>query len=218
MIININNLKSGIRRWDQLNFPPDILNAEYHAMYKSRVDGVTQQWWSSAADRLGQWRAYRGPSPPNSHYEITQRGLACLPDIAAEYARLVAMSSTEPSITVLSWEDVAPLFALAYGIKPSFVFASKMCHFIFPKLFIVMDNQLTEPFEYEFYWRGMKDEWGRFTQKQEAVRVLTDSIKADRPLHPLYPWETKIMELSHAGYKHAVAAAKGAAALAPAGK
>ncbi len=211
MIQSIDNLKAGIRRWHELKFPPDLLNAEYHTMYKSRDAGVTQQWWSSAVDRLGQWRAYRGPSPPNSHYDITQLGLACLPDIAAEYARLAGKSAAEPNITDLSWEDVAPLFALCYGIKQSFVFASKMCHFVFPKLFIVMDNQLTEPFEYEFYWRGMKDEWGRFTQKLEAVRVLTDTIGAGRKLHPLYPWETKIMELSHAGYKHGAACAGGKA-------
>ena len=101
-------------------------------------------------DRFGRWRAYRGRDPPNTRYEIAQRGLGCLPAIAAGYAKLAGKSTTGPSITDLSWEDVAPLFALAYGIKPSFVFASKMCHFIFPKLFINMDNKLTEVFEYEF--------------------------------------------------------------------
>jgi len=33
-----------------------------------------------------------------------------------------------------------------------------MCHFLFPKLFIVMDNLDTSVFDYEFYWRGMQDE------------------------------------------------------------
>jgi len=210
MIINIDNLRAGICRWRDLKFPADILNAEYHSMYRSRAAGVTENWWSSVVDRLGRWKAYRGPSPPNTRYEIAQRGLACLPAMAAEYAKLVGNSTTEPSIIDLTWEDVAPLFALAYGIKPRYVFASKMCHFVFPKLFVVMDNRLTEPFEYEFYWRGMKDEWGRFTDKNESVRVLTDNIRADRPLHALYPWETKVMELSHAGCKHGGAAAEGA--------
>ncbi len=126
MITNIANLKAGICRWNQLDFPPDMLNSEYGRMYHSGAAGVTQQWWSSTVDRLGRWRAYRGPKPPNSHYEIAQRGLVCLPDITAEYARLSSLSATEPNITELSWEDVSPLFALAYGIKRSFVFAQQV--------------------------------------------------------------------------------------------
>lgn len=64
-------------------------------------------------------------------------------------------------------EDVGPLFALAYGIKRGNhpVFACKMCHFMFPRVFVVMDHSVTGTFEYEFYWRGMKEVWGRFAKK-----------------------------------------------------
>jgi hypothetical protein len=108
----------------------------------------------------------------------------------------------EPSITNLSWEDVARLFALAYGIKrgKSPVFACKMCHFLFPKLFVLMDNTATGIFEYEFYWRGMKDEWTRFGQKATAQNILTQAIQSNKPIHPAYPYETKIMDLCHIGY------------------
>jgi hypothetical protein len=88
-------------------------------------------------------------------------------------------------------------------VKPgSPVFAGKMCHFLLPKLFIVMDNLATSVFDYEFYWRGMKDEWCRFKEKADARNLLTDAIRSDKRLHPLYPFETKIMELSHIGHKH----------------
>jgi hypothetical protein len=60
----------------------------------------------------------------------------------------------------------------------------------------------TSVFDYEFYWRGMKDEWNRLKEKKEARTLLSEAIVSDRPLHPLYPLETKIMELSHIGYKH----------------
>jgi hypothetical protein len=96
------------------------------------------------------------------------------------------------------------LFALAFGIqrgKPP-VFASKMCHFLFPKLFVVMDTTATGIFEYEFYWRGRKDEWCRFTKKAQAYNILTQAIGAGKPIDPLYPYETKIMELSSIGYNH----------------
>jgi hypothetical protein len=102
----------------------------------------------------------------------------------------------------MSWDDVATFFTLAQSIKPkSPVFGGKMCHFMFPKLFIVMDNLATNVFDYEFYWRGMKDEWQRFPEKDEALKQLTGAIKSDKPVHPHYPHETKIMELSHIGYK-----------------
>jgi hypothetical protein len=60
-----------------------------------------------------------------------------------------------------------------------------------------MDNLATSVFDYEFYWRGMKDDWSRFPAKDNARDLLVDAIKSEKPLHPLYPFETKIMELTH---------------------
>ena len=135
--------------------------------------------------------------------EIAERGAQRLYAVAAQYAKLAASSVSEPCIEDLCWEDVAPLYAIASEIKPgATVFAGKMCHFLFTKLFIVMDNLATSVFDYEFYWRGMKDEWCRFKDKGEARNLLADAVRSDKPLHPLYPLETKIMELSHIGRKH----------------
>ncbi len=206
MIITLDNLTAGVRRWHELGFDADIQNGEYYEIYGVRAGGVTEQWWKATVERLGRWRAYRGPKPPNTKAEIFERGVGSLGAIAEQHAHLTARAGTEPSIVDLRWEDVEPLFAVAGAIKPgSLVFATKMCHFLFPKLFIVMDNQLTEVFEYEFYWRGMKEEWSRFSEKGQALRILTDSIETNRAPHRLYPWETKLMELSHAGYKHRAA-------------
>ena len=154
-------------------------------------------------NRLGQWHAYRGPKPPNTKAAISSRGEQHLAGIASQYAKLTAIGGAEPSIVDLCWEDAAALFRIASDIKPgSPVFAGKMCHFLFPKLFIVMDNLATNAFDYEFYWRGMRDEWGRFGTRADAKKLLAEAIKSEEPLHPLYPFETKIMELSHIGYKH----------------
>jgi hypothetical protein len=81
-------------------------------------------------------------------------------------------------------------------------FACKMCHFMFPKVFAVMDSTATGIFEYEFYWRGMKDEWSRFTKKSQACSIVTKAITSKKPICSLYPYETKIMELCHVGYNH----------------
>ena len=203
MIISLNNLKAGLEWWRKQNWPQDIHNADYYDIYGVRTAGPTKEWWGATVDRLSQWRAYRGPTPPNTKADISSRGMRCLTELQAQYAKIVASTSTEPSIGDLSWEGVADLFTAVSNIKPnSPVFAGKMCHFLFPKLFIVMDNLATSVFDYEFYWRGMKDEWNRFKEKSNSQNRLAKAIRSDKSLHPLYPFETKIIELSHIGYKH----------------
>jgi hypothetical protein len=203
MIISLNNLHNGICWWKKGKWAPDLLNAEYYDIYNLRANGITKAWWATAVDWLSRWRAYRGSTPPNTKAEILKSGYKILDKIRSEYTCLIGKSSEEPSITAMSWDDVATLFALAQSIKPkSPVFAGKMCHFVFPKLFIVMDNLATEVFDYEFYWRRMQDEWQRFQEKAQAQKQLIQAINGNKPLHPHYPLETKIMELCHIGYKH----------------
>jgi hypothetical protein len=203
MIISIDNLKSGLEWWRKSNWPRDIHNADYHDIYEVRAGGVTQQWWSKTVDRLSQWKACRGPRPPNTKEDLAARGRQCLGAVTAQYVKLAASSAAEPCIADLCWDDVASLYALASEIKRgSPVFASKMCHFLFPKLFIVMDNWATGVFNYELYWCGMRDAWCRFKQKSEATSLLQSAaVRSDKGLHPLYPFETNIMELSIIGDK-----------------
>jgi len=125
--------------------------------------------------------------------------------------KISSSKDTEPTIADVTWVEVGPLFDLCFQIKPggsnrgSPVFASKMCHFLFPRVFPVMDNLATGIFEYEFYWRGMKDEWYRFPEKSEAETRLTAAMETNgKAIHDLFPFETKIIELSHIGYRHPV--------------
>jgi hypothetical protein len=203
MIISVENLVNGIRWWQKGKWGSDILNGEYYDIYSSLADGITEEWWVKTVDRLSRWHAYRGPCPPNTKTEILKSGHRILDKIRSEYTALIGKSSKEPSITEMSWDDIATFFALAQSIKPkSPVFGAKLSHFVFPKLFIVMDNLATNVFDYEFYWRGMRDEWQRFHEKDRARKELIRAINSDKPVHPFYPHETKIMELSHIGYKH----------------
>jgi hypothetical protein len=200
MIISVDNLRVGLS-WFGERWGEDILNALYYEIYEVRSEGATERWWTATVDRLGQWHAYRGRTKPNRKDEIKARGLQCLAAIAERFAKVANSSTAEPSIADLHWEDAAPLFALASGIKSSSpVFPSKLCHFLFPNLFPPMDNEVIGVLDYEFYWRGMKDELCRFEKKVEARNVITEVIKSDRPIHLLYPFETKIIELSHMGY------------------
>jgi hypothetical protein len=205
MIITIDNLRTGLLVWfeSKPKWGKDILNALYYEIYEVRSAGATEQWWTATVDRLCQWRAHRG----SSKAAIRDRGLQRLDEIADQFSKLTKKNpATEPSIADadLNWEDVARLFDLASEIKPvksgSGVFPSKLCHFLFPKVFPPMDNEVTGLSEYELYWRGMKDAWCRFKNKVEAMSIIAESIESDQRIHPLYPFETKTMELSHMGY------------------
>jgi len=202
MIISLYNLAVGVKWWHQNGWPRDMHNADYLDLYTHRSSVGSNAWWSKTVDRLWKWQAIRNRTPPNSKADILARGESRLGMIARSHAAIISKSLGEPSILNLDWQDVAPLFALAYGIKRGnhAVFASKMCHFMFPDLFVVMDHTVTGTFEYEFYWRGMKAEWSRFAKKPEACWTLTNSIQTNDGIFIGYPCKTKIMELCHIGY------------------
>ncbi|MFP5210053.1 MAG: hypothetical protein ACLGRW_12270 [Acidobacteriota bacterium] len=202
MIIGLQSLRAGIDWWlENTKWSSEFVNDEYHELYRTRELGINEDWWKATVKRLWGWRAIRAPKPPNTQEEINRNGRCFIEAIAVQYRKIREKTSAEPSIEQLSWEEVAPLFGLALEIKNgSQVFACKMCHFLFPKLFLVIDNWATGVMDYEFCWRGMKEEWGRFSAKHDARRELQGAIKSQKPLHSLYPLETKIMELSLIGY------------------
>ena len=174
----------------------DVRNATYNDIYNARAQGVTEAWWEATVERLSQWKANRG-CPKDLIYN---RGIERLERIRQLYQQLIAAG--EPCITNSQWSDIEPLFIIVSEIKQtrSPVFASKMCHFLFPKLFIVVDNQATGVGHYELFWRGLKDAWSAFEQRQEAENILLRTIQDGR--HQNYPVETMIMEICTTGYNH----------------
>ena len=202
MIISLENLNSGLAWWRaKSNWGSDVMNSEYAEIFGDRDLGIKNGWWDRALGRLGRWHAYRGPRKPNSRAEIAALGAARLEQIEAEYQKLAVRSSTEPCIADYIWELVEPLYSLVYGIKSSPVFAGKMCHFLLPNLFVVMDNWAVDAFDYEIYWRGMRDAWRSFPSQDAAREVLINAIGQTSTPHPRYPIETKIIELCHIGQK-----------------
>ncbi|HDY74814.1 MAG TPA: hypothetical protein ENH51_06865, partial [Euryarchaeota archaeon] len=181
MILSIDNIKAGIEWWHhKSNWPADLHNKDYYRYYKIRSAGINENWWNLTVDELSKWRAFRSRYPPNTKDEIKNRGIKVINIVAEGYNKIVKSTSSEPSIDDVSWEQISSLFEALSNIKPkSAVFAGKSCHFILPKVFIVMDNLGTQVFDYEFYWRGMKDEWLRFQYKDEAKELLIRNIEGN---------------------------------------
>ncbi|HEX4322971.1 MAG TPA: hypothetical protein VHZ52_18800 [Acidobacteriaceae bacterium] len=202
MIISSKNLEFGLKWWiEKTPWGEEFVNDEYYDIYKIRAGRVDSDWLKLTVDRLWTWRAIRSPRPPNSKDEITRRGFHQIQAISIECERLFGISNSELSIEDVKWEDISGLYNLVLPIKcASHMFASKFCHFLFPKVFMVVDNLATGVIEYEFYWRGMKEEWSRCQEKDNLTRILENNIKSSRSLHLDYPFETKIIELSQIGY------------------
>jgi hypothetical protein len=195
MIISLENLREGIVFWNSTRWGADFVNGEYVQSYSDRENGITDEWWEKTIVRLGGWGAFRSRTP-NARAIAAATGRSLLRAIDCQYRRLCERSAGEPSIADLNWEDLAPLFGLALEIKSqSPMFASKLCHFVFPMAFIVIDNWATGIMDYELCWREMNEEWSLFEDKDVARRMLQEAIKSEEPIHSLYPFETKIMEL-----------------------
>jgi hypothetical protein len=202
--LSIENLKQGMTWWQKGKWPADYLNHEYSNIYQDRVGGLTEQWLMSTVDRLATWRAIRSPKPPNTKAAILASLGFKLLDLRKEYEQIVRLSMDEPSIETVAWHDIQPLYTIMADSKNrSPVFASKLGHFIFPKIFIVMDRLGTEVIPYDYYWQGMLNEWSRFVDKNLAIDLLKNEIKkrSSGEVHNDYPFETKIMELCHVGDK-----------------
>jgi hypothetical protein len=203
MIITLKNLQKGLERYKQM-WPKDVdvRNTLYKDIYDAKKHGVTNDWWEATVERLSKWRATRCQGC--TKVLIRKRGREQLNQISQQYDRLSA--AEEPCITDLEWTDLEELFNIASMIKlsKSPMFASKMCHFLFPKLFIVIDGKATGLGHYELYWRGLKDAWTKFEQKEEAKVILLKAINNTQnlPLHPNYPVETTIMEMCVIGYNN----------------
>jgi hypothetical protein len=204
MKISLENLRSGIDWWQHSNWPSDFHNLDYFDFYQDRSHGLTDSWLEATVDRLAQWRAIRSPRKPNTKQDILASLRAMLDRLQAEYQCILDLSKAEPSVDTVSWQNINSLYSIAAQVKNgSAVFASKLCHFMFPKVFIVMDNLGTQVMIYDYYWQGMVNEWNLFPDKEVLTSLLRAEIveHSTHPIHRDYPFETKIMELCHVGDK-----------------
>jgi hypothetical protein len=197
MIICLDNLNRGIQWWKRKEWSLDFNNDILQKLHLAKEAGINDDWWESVVDELGRWRAYRGT--PKAR--IRAAGRQQLPKTQKQYDNLVG-TSRESSIENVAWEDASGIFELAWKIRPSPVFCGKLCHFIFPNVFFVIDNLGTGVGDYELYWRGMKDAWSHFAEKKKAKQTLVNALRPTGRIDSRYPFETMIIELCLIGHKH----------------
>lgn len=200
MELKLTDLIKGISWWVRKNkWPLDFHNEVYHELYDLRQNGLSDDWWNKTVDRLWDWRAIR----PLPKAKIKQSGYKVLPLLQRVYFDLLKETGGEPHFLDFQWQQIREFYNLLASIKASSspVFPSKLGHFIFPKLFIVMDNEATGTRGYKDFWQSMHEAWNRFDEKSEAKQILLEEIEkhSTTKVHEHYPFEIKIIELCAIG-------------------
>jgi hypothetical protein len=202
-LLTIQNLRLGLAAWDtRPTWPKDLHATFYQELATAQSDGLTEAWWSQIVDHLAAWVALR----PRSKADITDCGLPVLGDLQREADAIRAASNqANPVIGDCSWTTASGLFDVAKKIKnvESPVFASKLCHFILPGVFPVIDGELigNTSREYRSYWQECRHEWNACPIEADLHAEIRARVPENNSAG--FPWRTKLFELCKAGEKAA---------------
>ncbi|MCK5796286.1 MAG: hypothetical protein KAI47_03830 [Deltaproteobacteria bacterium] len=194
------NLKAGIEVYLEKDWPKDFHCKRYRELRESVANGVDMQSWAYLLDLLWEWKAIR----PQKKKDVGRSGAKRLARIDRARRRILKASGKDyPTLADVSWNDVKGLFAVAMEVKKtkndSPVLASKLCHFLLPGCFPVVDNDAVKigRDSYEDFWRASKKDWAACRTKRKLRTILTKAMKGPPIAH--YPWATKISELCRMG-------------------
>jgi hypothetical protein len=179
-------------------WPADFHAPLYRILAELKSGGLSPECWRHIVDHLASWRATR----PLTKAAIVQRGTPVLGKLAQEAEAIINASRPQPpNLDTCKWEQVAGLYEVASWIKglSTPVFGSKLCHFILPDAFPVIDWDFigVSVAGYQPYWELCKREWISCQNRQSLVAVLSARIQPRDA--PFFPWSTKITELCIAG-------------------
>ena len=106
----------------------------------------------------------------------------------------------------LKWSDIKNLLDIAAEIKTakSPVFASKLCHFLRPNIFIVADCRFVKIGpnldSYRVYWSQYNKAWFNHPDRHGLINQFISGTNVN-PFDG-YPFKTKICELCRIGLKN----------------
>jgi hypothetical protein len=196
--ISLLAFQNGVRLWNtHANWPRDFHSQLYRDLGALLAGGVTPSAWEQLVDILWDWRAIR----PKTKQYIRERGAAALGEINRG-VDAIRRHRAQFEISDVTWDEVEPLFQTAMNIKDVTrpVFASKLCHFLAPSVFPVIDNEyIGLSGDYAEYWKSCRQLWaaadGRL--KTELKAELGKYVRPENA--GSYPWATKIVEICLSG-------------------
>jgi len=197
MVLTIDNLRRGMQDWvSRPRWPRDFHASLYPTLARLQYDGLSPEWWHPIVNHLADWKAIR----PLSKATIVQTGMPLLASLTVEKGAIIQSSRPRPpSLDTCNWDQIAGLYDVAQSIKGAStpVFGSKLCHFILPDVFAVIDGDFIGVSPYRAYWERCKEEWISCQDRQPLVAVVSACIQSSDASS--FPWTTKITELCIAG-------------------
>lgn len=209
----LNALKGGCKHWQteltKRKWPCDFHSAFYGDLRAIHERGMfTPAWWAEIIFHLRKWNALRTSTGGLTNAEVQKRAIRASKKLRAELARLHGIKDIADSDA--TWNKCQPFFTVAFGIKQtttnSPVFASKLCHFVAPRIFPVIDNEIMggTP-DYGEYWQYIRGRW--LATPKAARREMDDYLRkqiknAGGTAIKEYPFPCKIAELCLIGERH----------------
>lgn len=201
--VTVDNLRAGIRDWTtRTHWSQDFHNQLYAELERCRrADPTLALWWDTAVMALGQWKALRSRVGGMSRAVMRERGLLRLPEIRRQYDGICAAHGGQaPDLAQVRWEELADLLVLARELKGawSWMFASKLGHFLLPSCVIITGGQISPTnASYQDYWRSCQHAWLSYDTREPLIAELSAAMGVTPASG--YPWSTKITELCYAG-------------------
>ncbi len=190
------NLLAGVRLWrtQKTNWPRDFYNEFYQELCCLKQKGLNDAWWRQMVNYLSGWKALR----PLTKEEIYVRGGERLGKLQDAYSQIVDSTDGQPlSLMTATWDTLDELYSIAFDIKSasSPVFGSKLCHFILPNVFPVIDRDVIglDTRAYYDYWLFCKTQWTECRERETLQQNLQNII--GRAIHSEYSYSTKVTEL-----------------------
>jgi len=190
------NLEAGITYWrnTKTKWEPDFHNAYYEKFNNRQCTGLNEEWWEWMVHELRLWQASR----PKTDAYFRERGRERLNKLQSARDRIFcAIEPQRPGLENTNWTLLSELYFCAKSIKnvDSPVFASKLCHFIIPNAFPIIDGEAIgfQNNDYARYWDFCQRQWLHCQAKeklQSRLRMLIGQQAVD-----CYPWSTKLTEL-----------------------
>lgn len=143
---------AGINVWRTTYWPRDFHNRFYAELAEINNAGqFSAEWWNRILPHLNCWRATR-PKPAE---ELTRRATTKLKRLIRAF-QTIADAPNDIAADGLAWEIVEEFTFVAAEIKgvKTPTFCSKLCHFVSPKRFPVVDKRAMNlpKSNYKEYW------------------------------------------------------------------
>lgn len=203
--LNPEYIENGIAFWNRRGWSADLHNSFYvkHVPAMRPVDGrFDLDWWNRVWPTLRGWSATRRGG---SRTSMTQRAEQQFPTLERLWRDNVSRHISE-DIDAVQWSDVSEFAAHVSYIKgvSSPVFTSKLCHFLIPQVFPVVDNwAMGNPYStYGEYYQTAQSMWRKTDADTKNLLVSRLANLVGPEMDPLFPTACKLVELHLIGKRH----------------